>query len=612
MNASGFMERNLIIFEAAWEVANKVGGIYTVLSTKAPEMKKNFHDFFAVGPYIKRHAAVEFENEEPSPEFGAVFDSLENDFGIKCYSGHWLVTGRPKCLLVDPADFREKTNDIKREFWDIYKIDSLGSAEDYNEPIVWGKAAGLLVERLIEEVFSKEFDKDKCILHCHEWLSAGALLHLKHYRPEIKTVFTTHATVLGRTIAEAREPLHEEVNAGLAKNTVVDDSRAYKYGVQAKHLTEKACAHSADVFTTVSEITAKEAEYILGKKAEIITPNGLNVEKFHLMEELANLHVKYRNTIRRFVLDYFAPYYYVNIEDSLFYFISGRYEIRNKGIDLFIDSLAELNKKLKRESKQTIVVAFIWVPAPNRGKNIELLKHMALYERIEDEIEEEVKKIKNRLYYSISRGEPPTEKNLLDNEFLYKIKKMLFELKHEKNDLPPISVLDVPENDAILQRIMNKGLLNKEEDKVKVIYYPTYLNPADGLIGLEYYQAVIGCHLGVFPSYYEPWGYTPLETIALGLPAVTTDLSGFGRFVLNNISSEEAKDAIKVIGRESVSYEQSLKQLTEFLYRIYSMPKRERGEAKIRAKRISYLFSWDKLIENYINAYDLALQRQED
>lgn len=605
------MERNLLIFETAWEVANKVGGIYTVLSTKAPEMKKNLHDFFAVGPYVKRYAAVEFEDERPSPEFKAVFDSLENEFGIRCYSGHWLVTGRPKCLLVDPADFRKKVNDIKREFWDIYRIDSLGSAEDYNEPLIWSKAAGLLVERLIEEVFSKEFDKSKCLLHCHEWLSAGALLHLKHYRPEIKTVFTTHATVLGRTIAEAGEPLHEEVNINLAKNAVIDDSRAYKYGVQAKHLTEKACAHAADVFTTVSEITAKEAEYILGKKADIITPNGLNVERFHLMEELANLHVKYRNIIRRFVLDYFAPYYYINIEDSLFYFISGRHEIRNKGIDLFIDSLAELNKKLKRESKQTIVVAFIWIPTQNRGKNIELLKHMALYERIEDEIEDEIKKIKNRLYYSISRGEPPTERNLLDEEFLYKIKKMLFELKHEKNELPPLSVLDVSESDAILQRLISKGLLNREEDKVKVIYYPTYLNPADGLIGLEYYQAVIGCHLGIFPSYYEPWGYTPLETIALGLPAVTTDLSGFGRFVLNNISSEEAKDAIKVINRESVPYEHSLKQLTEFLYRIYSMPRRERGEAKIRAKRISYLFGWDKLIGNYIDAYDIAMQRQE-
>lgn len=603
------MERNIIVFEVAWEVANKVGGIYTVLSTKAPFMKKEFHDFFVVGPYNKRQAAVEFEDEEPSAEFEAVFNSLENDFGIKCYSGHWLVTDRPKCLLVDPADFKKEVNNIKREFWDIYRIDSLGASEDYNEPIIWAKAAGLLLERLIEDVFAKEFDKSKCVVHCHEWLSAGALLHLRHYKPEIKTVFTTHATVLGRTIAEAGEALYDEINNGLARNTVVDDGRAYKYGVQAKHLTEKACAHAAHVFTTVSEITAKEAEYLLAKKPDLITPNGLNVERFYLMEELANLHVKYRNVIRRFVLDYFAPYYYINVEDSLFYFISGRYEMRNKGIDLFIDALAELNKKLKRESKQTIVVAFIWVPAPNRGKNIELLKHMSLYERIEDEIEEEVKKIKNRLYYAISRGEPPSEKNLLDEEFLYKIKKMLFELKHEKNELPPISVLDVDENDAILQRIISRGLLNREEDKVKVIYYPTYLSSADGLIGLEYYHAVIGCHLGVFPSYYEPWGYTPLETIALGLPAVTTDLSGFGRYVLKNISATEAKDAIKVIRRENVPYEESLKELTDFMYRIYMMPRRERGEAKIRAKRISYLFSWEKLISNYIDAYDIAFQR---
>ena len=603
------MPRDVAVFEVAWEVANKVGGIYTVLSTKASEMRKNLHNFFVIGPYFKRNAAVEFEEETPSPEFKLVFDSLENDFGIRCHSGHWLVSGRPKCILVDPGDFKVRTNDIKREFWDIYKIDSLGTAEDYNEPILWGKAVGLLLERLIEDVFSKEYDKYKCVVHCHEWLSGGALLHLRHFKPEIKTVFTTHATVLGRTIAEANEPLHEEISKGLARGAVVSDDRAYKYGVQAKHLTEKACAHNAHVFTAVSEICANEAQYFLSKRPEIVTPNGLNVEKFYLMEELANLHVRYRNIIRRFVLDYFAPYYYVNVEDSLFYFLSGRYEIRNKGIDLFIDALGELNKMLKKSEKQTVVFAFIWVPAPNRGKNIELLKHMALYERLEDEIEEELKKIKNRLYYSISRGEPPTERNLLDEEFLYKVKKMLFELKHEKNETPPISVLDVDESDVILNRIKKNNLLNKEDDKVKVIYYPTYLSTADGLIGLEYYQAVIGCHLGVFPSYYESWGYTPLETIALGLTAVTSDLSGFGRFILNNVSEEEARDAIKVIRRANTPYKKSLEELVEFLHRIYMMPRRERGEAKIRAKKISYKFAWDKLIEHYLHAYELALQR---
>ncbi|MCX8189757.1 MAG: glycosyltransferase [Candidatus Diapherotrites archaeon] len=603
------MQKDFTVFEVGWEVSNKVGGIYAVLSTKAAESKNSLKNFFTIGPYFRRNAAIEFEEETPSKEFAQVFDYLKKTHGIICHSGHWLVPGRPKCLLVDPNDLKAKTNEIKREFWDLYKIDSLGSGDDYNEPIVWGKAVGLLLEQLIKEVFSKEHELKKCIVHCHEWLSGGTLLHLKHYLPEAKTIFTTHATMLGRCIAASGEPLHEEILSKLNTDETMPIDRAYRYGIQAKHLTEKACAKNATIFTTVSDSCANEAKYILGRKPDILTPNGLNVEKFYVMEELANLHVVYRNIIRRFLLDYFAPYYYINVEDSLFYFISGRYETRNKGIDLFIDALGLLNKELSSDQKSTTLFAFIFVPAPNRGKNIELLKHMALYERLEDEIEDEIRKIKNRLYYSISKGEPPTGNNLLDDEFLYKVKKMLFELKHENNELPPISVLEVDENDTILNLIKKNGLLNRETDKVKVLYYPTYLSTADGLIGLEYYQAVIGCHLGVFPSYYESWGYTPLETIALGLPTVTTDLSGFGQYIMKTVNSDIAKKAVKVIQRANVPYAQSLSELVSHLRYIYDLPKRNRGDLKIIAKQLSYDLSWQNLIENYLNAYELAAQR---
>lgn len=604
------MARDIIIFEVGYEVVNKVGGIYTVLSSKASEMKKHFRDYFAVGPYFKRNAATDFEDEKPSPEFQAVFDQLEKEFGIKCYSGHWLVTGRPKCLLVDPGDLKHRTNEIKRECWDYYRIDSLNSSMDFNEPIVWGKAAGILLQELINQVFSKEFEKEKCTVHCHEWLSGGTLLHLRHADPDIKTVFTTHATVLGRSIAEAGQDLHKEVNNALTKGVSVSDERCYQFNVQAKHLTEKACAHNTHLFTTVSEISAREAEYILGKKTDAILPNGLNLERFYLMEELANLHVKYRNIIRKFVMDYFAPYYYLNVEETLFYFISGRYEFRNKGIDLFIDALGELNKKLKQEDARKTVIAFIWVPAENKGKNIELLKHIALYERLEDEIEEEVKKIKNRLYYHISKGEPPTSAHLLDDDFLYNIKKMLFELKHEKNDLPPICALELDGENSITRTIKKNKLLNKESDKVKVIYYPTYLSPTDGLIGLNYYQAVIGCHLGVFPSYYEPWGYTPLETMALALPAVTSDLSGFGRFIQKNVLKESniEEKAVNVLKRANTDYETAKKELAEFMYGIFNLGKKQRGDAKMKAKKISYMLDWANLIEEYEKAYDKLFQ----
>ncbi|MEM0359886.1 MAG: glycosyltransferase [Candidatus Diapherotrites archaeon] len=604
------MAQDIIVFEVSWEVVNKVGGIHTVLSSKAPIMKKKFKDYFAVGPYFKRNAATDFENEKPSPEFQAVFDRLEKDHGIKCYSGHWLLTGRPKCVLVDVGDLKHRTNEIKREYWDFFRIDSLHSGTDFDEPLVWGKATGLLLEELINNVFSKEFKKEGCVVHCHEWLAGGALLHLKRSDPSIKTVFSTHATILGRSIAEAGQDLHREIKEGLAAGRTVDEKRCYQFNIQAKHQLERACAHNANVFTTVSEVTGLEAEYLLGKKPHAVLPNGLNLEKFYVMEELSNLHVQYRNQIRKFVMDYFTPYYDINIEETLFYFISGRYEFRNKGLDLFIDALGELNKRLKESNSTKTIIAFIWVPSENKGKNIELLRHMALYERLEDEIEEEVKKIKNRLYYNISKGQPPTSENLLDDEFLYNTKKMIFELKHEKSDLPPVCALETSEENSITRTLAKNRLANRECDKVKVIYYPAYLSTTDGLIGLNYYEAVIGCHLGVFPSYYEPWGYTPLETMALALPTVTSDLSGFGQYLEKNVLGGKEEKSVKVIKRMNTDYETAKKELADYMLEIYSMDKKQRVDAKISAKNISYLFDWSKLIEEYEKAYKILFEQQ--
>jgi len=606
------MVQDLIIFEASFEVVNKVGGIHTVLSSKAPSMKKEFRDYFAIGPYYERKAATDFEDEKPSPEFQLVFNELEKEFGIKCYSGHWLVDGRPKCILVDPGAMKEKTNEIKEEYWNYHGIDSLNSPPDFTEPLIWAKAAGIVLQALINEVFSKEHNKEQCVVHCHEWLSGGTLLHLKQADPEIKTVFTTHATVLGRSIAEAGLDLHGEVNRALNEKKCVEESRCYDFNVQAKHQTEKISAHKADVFSTVSETTAKEAEFILGRKPDAVLPNGLNMGKFYLMEELANLHVKYRNTIRKFVMDYFSPYYYLDVDNTLFYFLSGRYEFRNKGLDLFIDSLGDLNKRLREEDTAKTVVAFIWVPSGNKGKNIELMKHLALYERLEDEIEDEVKKIKNRLYNMVSKGESPTHAGLLDDEFLYNTKKMIFELKHEKHDVPPVSALEMDSDNSITRTIKKNKLLNKESDRVKVIYYPSYLSSTDGLIGLDYYQAITGCHLGVFPSYYEPWGYTPLETMALGLSAVTTDTAGFGLYAEKHVLKEkEPQNALKVIKRANKPYHESKDELTEFMYSMLHLGKRQRGEAKILAKRTSYLFGWNELIKEYGNAYGKLFEHKK-
>lgn len=590
-----------VVFECSWEVVNKVGGIYTVLSSKASFMKQLFRDYFVVGPYFERKAATGFENEKPSPEFQKVFDYLEKKFNIKCYSGHWLVTGRPKCLLIDFSRFFRDKNNIKAQLWNDYRVDSLHAPIDFDEPVVWAKASGLLIEALVRNVFRDQ----KNIAHFHEWLAGAGLLHLKKTDLNIKTVFTTHATLLGRSIAGSGADLYSEIESNLALNQCASDDRAREFGVTAKHLIEKASAFNADVFTTVSETTAREAEYTLGKRVDLLLPNGLNMDAFYLMEDLSNLHIIKRNKLRKFVLDYFSPYYDVDIKNTLFFYLSGRYEVRNKGIDLFIDSLSDLNNELKKSGSGKTIVAFIFVPSENKGVNVELLKHLALYERLEEEVDEEVKKVKNRLLLSIAKGIPPSSETLLDQQFLYHVKKMLFEFKHDKNNLPPLCAMDVPETDVILKMLKEKGLLNKREDKVKVIYYPAYLKESDGLIGMSYYDTVIACHVGVFPSYYEPWGYTPLESMALGLQSVTSDLSGFGKF-LNRTFKEKSISpgrAIKVIKRDKTAYEESKRELASFLLDIVLMDKKERGEEKIRAKNLSYLADWKELVSNYRNAY---------
>ncbi|MBU1120761.1 hypothetical protein KJ660_02685, partial [Candidatus Micrarchaeota archaeon] len=442
------MKKDCIVFEVGFEVVNKVGGIHTVLSSKASIMKNNLKGYFLVGPYIPRQAAVDFEDEPPSKEFRRVFDKLEK-FGIKCYSGHWIVPGRPKCLLIDVEEYSKNTDEIKKEYWKNWKIDSLNSPKEFDERIAWSKATGILIDELTKEVFPKE----KVIAHFHEWYSGAGLLHLKLANPKIKTVFTTHATRIGRAIANSGKNLYELVENNLKKGTHFPDRESRKYRLEAIHLMEKKSAKEADVFTTVSEITSIEAEYILAKKADVIVPNGLDMEKFPFMEELSTLHLKYRNRIREFVIDYFAPYYYIDVRDTLFFFILGRYEFRNKGVDIFIDALGELNNRLKKSELQRKVIVFIWTPIKTRGKNLEVLKHMAIYDRMEEEIDSEMSDIKERIFRFISMGMTPRGEELLDEEFKHTISKMLVELRSKNRKLPPISAFELEKGNEITKAI---------------------------------------------------------------------------------------------------------------------------------------------------------------
>lgn len=577
------------VFEVSWEVCNKVGGIYTVIQSKAEYVKHYFDEYYFIGPYFP-DKLVDFEEQVPSNELKEIFEILKAK-DILCHYGAWTTT-HTHCILIDFSEFMKNKNKIKGDLWQDYKIDSLSAGQDFDEPVVWATAVGMLLEEI-----SNKWQNKQIIMHFHEWLSGAALLYLKKRNVKGATVFTTHATILGRAIADANKPLYSILK-------IIDaEKEAYKYNINAKHQTEKATALNADVFTTVSKITALETEYLLKRKADLILINGVNFSEFPDLEMIPQSHKSNKEKIKEFLSAYFFPYYAFDLENCLFYFISGRYEFHNKGIDIFIEGLKRLNERLKKEKSKKRVVVFFFIPVAIKSKNIEILENRALFERLEKFIDDNLPEIRKNILYTAVSGALFNEK-MFSETFVTEIKKLVFSLK--KKGLPPITVYELADkqNDPILNSLENAGLTNKEEDRVKVIYYGSYLSLSDGLLGLDYYSAIWGCHLGVFPSYYEPWGYTPIESASHGVPSITTDLSGFGKFVEENLNS---KEGIFVLKRENKSDEQAINELADYLYWYTNLGKEERINNKIVAENFVLRLSWENLISNYIKAYELAL-----
>jgi len=586
------------LFEISWEICNKVGGIYTVVKSKAAEIMEYYKEnYFAIGPFFPEKVAGEFQEKVPPDKLAKAFEKLQKQ-GIKCHYGGWLIKGEPNTILVDFSGFTSKKDEIKTSLWQNFKIDSLNTQYfDFDEPVIWSYAVGKLLEE-IKNVFN---DK-KIVAQFHEWLAGAGLLYLKQNNVKVATVFTTHATILGRTMSFANEELYEIFDK------INPEKKAYEYGIQAKYLTEKQSALNADVFTTVSEITAIEAEHLLGKKPDVLLPNGLDLKKFPTFEEASIKHRLYRERIKEFLMYYFFPYYSFDLDNTLLYFLCGRYEFRAKGIDIFIKALAKLNEKLKKEESNKTIVAFFWVPGNIRAIKTGLLENKTFFEDITDAIDDDIGEIKNRIIYSIVSKKSITEKNIFDEDFLHENKKKVLKLM-KKGD-PELTTHDLQDekNDSIIKSLNEAGLLNKKEDRVKVVFYPIYLTGADQLLDLGYYECMQGSHLGVFPSYYEPWGYTPLEAAALGVSSVTTDLAGFGRYV-NEKSAQSKNPGIFVLKRLGKKDEEVVEELANALYYFSSLSKQERIKNKMDAQRLAALAEWEVLIKNYIEAYNLAVKK---
>jgi glycogen synthase len=592
------------VFEVSYEVCNKVGGIYTVIKSKAARMVEEYGEgYYAVGFYQPSQARLEFDEAVPPAGVAKAFKRLESE-GIKCHFGVWLTAGRPKVILVDVRGYTASINDLKKHLWENYQIDSIRSDAWFNDPMLWSTATGRLIEELIKEA---PYKGKNVVCHFHEWMSGFGLLHVHSNKLPVGTVFTTHATMLGRSISGSGSDLYGMVNEGIRRKEKASVDLARQYNCEDKHSMEVACANSADVFTTVSEITGREAQYMFGKKPDVLLFNGLDTGKFPEMEELSVMRHKHRNHMREFLISYFCRYYFVDFYNIRSMFLSGRYEFHNKGVDVYIDSLGKLNRKLKEEKSKKHVVAFIFVPSGTRGEDMQVLKNKALYEEIHDQVENQLPDIKSRLIELITKGEVP-DGNVFNEEFLQQARKLTVHWSEKKGATAPLCAFELTyplDNDSIVQAFRRNDLLNREEDKVKVIFYPAYLSSADRLVGLDYNPATLTCDVGVFPSFYEPWGYTPLETAAQGTLAITTDLAGYGQFI------EGKGDGVQVLSQDGVPYEKIVDELYKRMYEIVQMEKKELTRRRMNAKELAGLADWRILIKNYVKSHSLAVKSMQ-
>lgn len=539
------------IFESSWEVCNKVGGIYTVLSTRAKTLQEALRDkIIFIGPDFWKENESPYFKEESS--LFADWQWEAKNQGLKIRVGRWTVPGEPIAILVDFNQYFEKKNDIYGWLWENYGVDSLHAYGDYDEASMFSYAAALVVESFYNHYLTL---KDKVIYHANEWMCGLGALYINNKLPQIGTIFTTHATSIGRSIAGNMKPLYDYL---FAYN---GDQMAGELNMQSKHSIEKQTAHYVDCFTTVSDITAKECVELLDKPVDVVLPNGFDNS---FVPSAAKFNRK-RNAARRKMLDVANALLGENLDDdTLLVSTSGRYEFRNKGIDVFVESM---NRLLRDRDLKKKVVAFIevpgWVGEPRKD----------LQERLKS---------------------------------------------GKKYDTP----LDVPQvthwlhnmsHDNVLGMMKYYDMHNRKDEKVKVIFLPCYLDGNDGIVNLTYYDIVLGNDLCIYPSYYEPWGYTPLEAIAFKVPCITTDLAGFGLWA-NSVFGKngEIEDGVKVIHRTDYNYSEVADIIKDTVADFSNMPKKQVDACRKNAGELSKKALWSEFIKYYYEAYDIALGKAEE
>lgn len=591
------------LVEVAWEVCNQVGGIYTVIRSKAPAVMEHAKGpYCMIGPYINRSINAELEPLDDSEDIFGQAASVLRKKGYDVHYAQWLITGKPRVILLNPNAIEDKAlNVVKYLLWKNHSVSTT------NHPLINQVVAfSYLTKLFLDELVKLLGKKQPLIAHFHEWMAGLPILDIKKEKMPVKTVFTTHATQLGRHLA-INSPLFY---AHLPFFKWQDEAK--KFGIESETQIEVACAKYADVLTTVSEVTARECKHLLKRKPDVVLPNGLNIERFEALHEFQNLHVKYKEEIHRFVMAHFFQSYSFDLDKTIYLFTSGRYEYKNKGFDLTLEALHRLNQRLKKEKSDLTVVMFFVTKRDFYSIKPEVLQSKAMMQEIQQTCEAIQNQVGKRLFYESTVRNDTQLPNL--NEFVTEYWKLRYRRtiqswKTKKNPLVITHKLVNEEHDEILIFLNARKLLNSPTDPVKIVYHPDFINTSNPLFGMEYHQFVRGCHLGIFPSYYEPWGYTPLECMASGVPSVTSDLSGFGDYILHHLPDHE-QYGLHVIERGKRTFEWSANQLMEVMYTFLNQSRRERIMQRNNVENHSSIFDWQNLIKHYREAYQLALKTE--
>ncbi|WKZ60114.1 MAG: glycosyltransferase [Cyclobacteriaceae bacterium] len=585
------------VLEVAWEVCNQVGGIYTVIRSKVPAMMEHKNGpYCLIGPYLSKNILAEIEPlENLSDAFGLAVQHLREQ-GIEAYYAEWLVTGRPKVILLNPDSLTtDQVREIRYTWWKDFGIGMPENNELINRVVAFSYLTSLFIETFIQFA-----DKEEPIIaHFHEWMAGLPILDIKKKKLPVRTIFTTHATQLGRHLAINSPQFYAHLPF------FKWETEAKKFGIETEARIEFNCANHADVLTTVSDVTARECKHLLKRIPEVILPNGLNIERFVALHEFQNLHAQYKEEIHQFVMGHFFQSYSFDLDKTIYFFTSGRYEYKNKGFDLTLQALRLLNERLKKDQVDVTVVMFFVTKRDYYSIKPEVLQSRGVMEEVRQTCDAIQKQVGRRLFYASTTSQDNRLPNL--NDFVDEYWKLRYRrtIQSWKSNKPPLvythKLVD-EQGDEILQYVHQHNLLNHQSDKVKIVYHPDFINTSNPLFGIEYSQFVRGCHLGIFPSYYEPWGYTPLECMASGVPAVTSDLSGFGDYILRH-STDPAQYGLYVIERGKRTFEWSANQLADALYAFLKQTRRERIMQRNNVENHSAEFDWQNLIKHYRDAY---------